>query len=281
VKTIIVPLDGSEHSERAIDVACRLAGRSGAAVHLMTVAWKGLSVPLEEADADAARYLEDRARCTDAAEVGYGVEHGRPAEAIVRAATRAEDAVVCLSTHGRGVAGRALLGSVADEVVQHSPVPVVLIGPNADPTQGEGSSEMVVCSDGSTTAHAVAEPAAAIAERLGLSITVVEVAKPEGPLARFGSRDDDAGTPGEGLAELADVLRRHGAPSVEVDVVRGSDPAETIADCTAKRGAALVAMATHGRGGFGRVVLGSVAMRTVRLSPAPVVVVSDTATRAG
>jgi nucleotide-binding universal stress UspA family protein len=49
--------------------------------------------------------------------------------------------------------------------------------------------------------------------------------------------------------------------------------AETLLDVVKQRGASLIAMATHGRGGVGRVVLGSVTDKVVRAADVPVLVV--------
>jgi nucleotide-binding universal stress UspA family protein len=55
--------------------------------------------------------------------------------------------------------------------------------------------------------------------------------------------------------------------------VRFGDPAQEIVSCAAERGAALIAMATHGRTGWRRVVLGSVAEQVLRTTPVPVLLV--------
>lgn len=79
------------------------------------------------------------------------------------------------------------------------------------------------------------------------------------------------------LAELrrdADLLRQEGY-SVSVQVQFG-EPAQRIIDFVGQEGVDLVAMATHGRSGLGRLVLGSVAERVVRSVPVPVLLMRPT-----
>jgi len=64
-------------------------------------------------------------------------------------------------------------------------------------------------------------------------------------------------------------------------VVMFSEPSQAILDVIKERGVDLVVMGTHGRRGLSRVFLGSVAEKTVRLSPVPVLTVSGKAEREG
>ena len=52
---------------------------------------------------------------------------GSPADEILRIAQREKVQQIVMGTHGRGVLGRALMGSVAQRVVTGSPVPVLLV----------------------------------------------------------------------------------------------------------------------------------------------------------
>jgi nucleotide-binding universal stress UspA family protein len=59
--------------------------------------------------------------------VNIEVVEGVPGPAIVDTARRRGCDLIMMSTHGRSGVGRALLGSVADYVVRHSPIPVLLV----------------------------------------------------------------------------------------------------------------------------------------------------------
>jgi nucleotide-binding universal stress UspA family protein len=267
MQSILVPLDGSERSERALGFACWLAASSGARLHLVAAPWEGVAV-------DLARYLEDQARWSGLARVSTSVEQGPPVDAIVRAAHALDDPVVCMGTHGRSSVGQVLLGSVSEGVLRRCTVPVVLLGPTAGPL-AERSGGMLVCSDGSDCADAIVVPAAGLAARLDMPVTVVEVVGPEETVAPAGGECVDHVTIAarRRLDDVADRLVRAGAPDVGVEVLYGADPAGSIVHRAQQHAVALVALATHGRSGLARVVLGSVAMRTVHHSPCPVLTV--------
>ncbi len=72
--------------------------------------------------------------------------------------------------------------------------------------------------------------------------------------------------------KLADLLAAHPGVPVTAEVVFGR-PAATIARVAADRGTDLVVVGTHGRSGFSRLMLGSVAERVLRLAPCPVLTV--------
>jgi nucleotide-binding universal stress UspA family protein len=101
----------------------------------------------------AARLLPG-ANVETAAEVNENV-----AGAIVQKARGIGADLVVMSTRSRGGLGRALLGSVAERVVHDSPVPVVLVGPEARKTGPAQTAEQTVVST------PPADPAQAIAER--------------------------------------------------------------------------------------------------------------------
>lgn len=52
---------------------------------------------------------------------------GHAAEEIVKAATQEHAHLIVMGTHGHGLLGRALMGSVAQKVVHDSPMPVLLV----------------------------------------------------------------------------------------------------------------------------------------------------------
>jgi len=74
------------------------------------------------------------------------------------------------------------------------------------------------------------------------------------------------------LAAVAERIRASGRTGVEA-LVREGRPAATILEVAAERAVGLVALATHGRSGFDRLVLGSIAEKVIRASPVPVLAV--------
>ena len=144
---ILVPIDGSPLSERALRYALPLAERHGARLTLLHVAAPlldaiaGGGAPVREPALDAAWLAEDRkaveriakrARKQTAVQVDVAYRSGRPAPTIADyAATEGVDLVV-LCTHGRGGFSRFWLGSVADGVMRRSEAPVLLIKPGEE-----------------------------------------------------------------------------------------------------------------------------------------------------
>jgi nucleotide-binding universal stress UspA family protein len=63
----------------------------------------------------------------DGIDVDTEQPEGRAAEAIVASARKHQADLIAMTTHGRSGLGRALLGSVADEVVRTAPCPVLLV----------------------------------------------------------------------------------------------------------------------------------------------------------
>ena len=111
-QTIIVPLDGSEYSERALPVATTLADRAGADLLLVTAAIGG---PLH-----IRNYLNEKAEDLRSGRCRVEVlrtPHG-PVEALVQAVEETDDPVICMTTHGRGRLRWAAVGSVAEEVLR-------------------------------------------------------------------------------------------------------------------------------------------------------------------
>ncbi len=139
---IVVALDGSEVSERALPPAEELARRLGAPLHLVRVAdptwlrFGGNQAALEyaalgEAFADEEREAGDYLRRTLAALRGRGLEatsevrRGAAATELVAGASPGD--LLVMASHGRGGPARWLLGSVAEDVTRRSTAPVLLV----------------------------------------------------------------------------------------------------------------------------------------------------------
>jgi len=123
--TILVPLDGSPEAAMAVPLACELLAGSEPRLVLVRVEEDPAAVT------EAERYLRTTAteHASSVAGIDTQVLRGSPAEQIVRAiACYGADAIV-MATHARGEVGRLVLGSVADEVVAASSVPVGVVHP--------------------------------------------------------------------------------------------------------------------------------------------------------
>ncbi|HWP06441.1 MAG TPA: universal stress protein [Polyangiaceae bacterium] len=150
IHRILVPVDFSEPSRRALDYAAELARPLGATLEVLHVAEIPAFVPsasLPEARASDlslfAVVRESAGRLLaqfvgEAAERGIVVrasrlELGSPAQVITQVAVADGYDLIVIGTHGRTGLTRALMGSVAERVVRHAPCPVLSVRPTAPP----------------------------------------------------------------------------------------------------------------------------------------------------
>jgi nucleotide-binding universal stress UspA family protein len=263
-KTVIVPLDGSLHAERALAPAKVLAQQANAELVLLTTRLGGVLEP--------ETYLESAASKVEGARVRTVAVHDRLAiNAIMTLAASEPDAVICLTTHARSGPGRILFGGITQEVIRHTDVPLVLVGPTfSDSAASSPFKELVVCLDGSPTATAVLPTAVEWAGDLGLEMWLVGVVDPElavvSPTGRIADTFDS--TP---MERVAIELQRSDL-SVNWETLHGHRAAPAIVAFAQERSSPLIAMTTHGRTGLARVVAGSVTMAVVREASCPVLV---------
>lgn len=140
IKRVLVPLDFSTNSSRALDFAYGLAQKFGAALHLVHVC----EVPTAMTpamDAYAIAYGEWSQRLGEEAEkelikitatlggvkVTTEVLFGRPASAIVESAATNKADLIVMGTHGHGAVMHMLMGNVAERVVRMAACPVVTV----------------------------------------------------------------------------------------------------------------------------------------------------------
>jgi nucleotide-binding universal stress UspA family protein len=279
VENVLVPLDGSELALQAMPTARALAARLGAELHTVTVA-EG------EDDAERVRALASAALGVPlGADRVFVVTEGDPADVIARRAETLGPCVVCLATHGRGRLGGALIGSVARSVLQLSHDPVVALGPSADNPgwsprprtwpEPLSVSRIVACVDGSRTSEQVLPLAAAWAQALDMSLTILTVIedapasiRPDRAQSRYGGHADAESY----IEQLVSDWQMH-IPRTDGEVVRDPlGPASGMRTHLEQRPAGLVALTTHARSGVQRVLLGAAAASIVQASVAPCLV---------
>ena len=140
IKRILVPVDFSANSERALDYAHGLATKFDAALHLVHVC-EVPTVTTPSMDAYAIAYGDWSKRLGAEAEsqlititsalgdvtVTTEVLFGRPASAIVDAAGANRADLIVMGTHGHGAMMHALMGNVAERVVRTASCPVLTV----------------------------------------------------------------------------------------------------------------------------------------------------------
>ena len=140
IKTILVPVDFSSNSARALEYAHTLATRFEASLHLIhvcevpsvttgsmdayAIAYSSWSQQLgDEAERELLKVLPTLTGVTTTTEVLFG----NPARAIVAAATGRKSDLIVMGTHGHGPVMHALMGNVAERVVRTASCPVLTI----------------------------------------------------------------------------------------------------------------------------------------------------------
>jgi nucleotide-binding universal stress UspA family protein len=298
-RTILVPLDGSPLSERALPEAVALAERSGARLLLLRVAVADFVTRTDPRSGEpylvdlAADYLRDVAGRVAAQSAAVAIEtveaRGEPGPEIGRVAREREADLIVMATHGRSGLGRWLYGSVADHVLRHAPAPVLLVSALCGPAPARAAGapgRVLVPLDGSPLAETALAPAAALADAFDARLLLLLVVEPPSPgRAPYGAGYVAAAyDPATALQEargylegVACDLRRRGH---RADVAAAEGPAAaTIAAAARERRVARIVMATHGRSGLGRMVLGSVATAVLHLADVPLVLVRPEAVR--
>jgi len=142
IRSILVPVDFSAHSRQAIRYARQFAEQFGATLYLLHVIEPIMLggdfgyTPVPPGDVDEQRMESARRELKNiASELSAGV----PVESVVRlgrawkeitetARTKPVDLLI-ISTHGYTGLKYALLGSVAEKIVRHSPCPVLVVRP--------------------------------------------------------------------------------------------------------------------------------------------------------
>lgn len=253
---LLVPLDGSDASQRSVPVAGRLADRLGLGVRLFTVGEP------EALAAIADRLLPDRA-----VEIEAG--SGDTVDAIVDAAGK--DRVVCMATAASLRPHGGHVGSVAEGVVRTIGRPVFLVGPHMEPQPGEHTLRVIAPVDGSDLSEASLDVAGDLAKALDVPLWVVtSIPQKAEAKARASMAGDFAAGQSGYVAHLARGLRKRFDVDAEFEVLHVDDPAKSIVDFAGDDGT--IVMATHGRSGLSRVFGGSVATGVVAHSPRAVMV---------
>lgn len=134
LKRILVPIDFSDCSIKALKYAAPLARQTGATLTLIHV-FKRVSVAADILDMETnlCEYDDRELRELAQREIGgqsginFLVGAGMPSHEIVRAAKDVEADLIVISTHGRTGLNHLIMGSTAEAVVRHAPCPVLVV----------------------------------------------------------------------------------------------------------------------------------------------------------
>jgi nucleotide-binding universal stress UspA family protein len=305
-RSILVPLDGSSFAEHALAPALTLARRANATLTLVLV-----HVPLSTVYATPMANVEtaydpllkenERAYLHSVAErvkslvrvpVQAIVAEGLVVDTLQKQVETANADLVVMTTHGRGALARFWLGSVADDLLRKLSVPTLLIKPGDGPA--DFGTEVVfqhtlIALDGSPWAEEAIEPAVALGNMMNADYMLLRVVRPPVPwtvdyahapvtpqVAQMLERlrvfhQAEVKEAGDYLDKIARSLAARSLRA-QTRVVSAEQTASAILEAAQSGATNLIAVATHGRRGVRRMVLGSVADKVVRGAGVPVLV---------
>jgi nucleotide-binding universal stress UspA family protein len=202
---------------------------------------------------------------------------------VLREQMSGKSDLVVMATHGLGPLSRFWLGSVADALVRTANVPLLLLRPSEQPPPvavAPSFRHIMIPLDGSDLAEQALEPALQLGQLMEADYTLLRVVKPvvmldphlEWPALNGTNETLTRQALDEAQAYLdrtADRLHAQGL-TVKTCVVLHTYPADAILEEARK--VDVIALATHGRGGFRRLLLGSVADKVLRGGTTPMLV---------
>ena len=250
--SLVVASDFTATSDRVLPVAGRLARRGRLPVQMVTTASAGLE-QLDRAE------LSARARRIHGCSVTpLLIDGGEPVDDLAQFACRHPSALLCLGAHGRTALGKALLGSMTEDLLRRHVGPVLAVGPGV-PDDYELADNLLVAVDSHSLRTSLLDVAKAWLTTFGGTVELFEA------MTR-----SSASAPIQASPELQ--AAQQAIPSAVVSVVESHDPVRAILDAAARSGS-VVAVSSHVRTGIERAVLGSVAGELLRFSSTPVLIV--------
>ncbi len=298
---VLVPIDFSADSQRALDYAELLLKFHGGTLHLVHVHELDYSYaapavaampPLVSLD-EIERHYRDRLRKLAAKYAAQGKAHthvkvGRAFDQICQLAEEINAEMIVIATHGRTGWKRMVLGSTAERVVQHSPCPVLVVreyardpaelAPPAKEAKARGM-KILVPVDFSECAQAGLDFAIAFARTWQAELILVHAVHVQ-PIITPEHMAAYERTPPLGVVERAarmamrKLVRRVDFGEVAYKTaIQVGHPAQQICQVAEDYGVDLIISSTHGHSGFTHVLIGSVAEHVVRHAYCPVLVV--------
>lgn len=293
MRRVLVPLDGTALAASILVDARRLAGSDGEVILIRDTGPSPHGAPLgiESGPAEmeeASGYLQDVAGVLSRDGVQtetHALAIVDPAHAIDVAAQIYDADLVACATHGRGPLGRLIRGGVAWRALASSTVPVLLrrFDQHARAESIFASPRTIMVPlDGSAYAETALPLATELAEEWNARLLLVEVIPTlqpvRAPLDAFGVPPAEYGTEQEAatsyLHGFAETIHR----PIVTRTLFGSVIEELVA-CAREEKVTDVVLASHGRTGLSRVLLGSVADDLIHRLNLPVIVVPSLVAR--
>ena len=296
---VLLPLDGSRFAESVVPLALTVAGALNGDLHVVRV-HELLALPTMDAitpipmidasfeeEARAAQRAELESTAADLQRSAHRPVHaalldGSVVPALIEYARVNHIGMIICSTHGRSGFARAALGSVAEELARSAFIPVMLLHPaeGHPPAAPARFEHVLVPLDGSAMSELVLPHALALltgARKVTLFRMVTPVTVDLAPTPMPIAMTDPTAIEAEMAAArdylegVAATLRPQGFDA-DVEVSANVSTPSSIEQVVNERKPDFIAMVTHGRSGFARFIMGSVAESLVAKLRIPLVV---------
>lgn len=302
--TVIVPLDGSAAAESVLPTAAGVARRLKSRLVLLSVydppaipyppalLWGGeaaASVP-EEVSLNGRRELqealEQAAKLVKDADASLEVEtvllEGPVAPMIAEYAEDNGARLIVMATHGYGGFSRVWLGNVADHLIRHSTASILLMRPlplaDFQKNLGEFKRVLIPLAENSYSEQIVSV-ATQLAGREDVGYTLFRVLPPISPAVQAVASREELEQMSSSLRAQADqqlsrLEQGIWANGYDADsqIRVSGHVAQSILQYVTDNDIDLIAMATHGKGALGRLLVGSVTDKIIRGTNVPVLV---------
>jgi nucleotide-binding universal stress UspA family protein len=300
IRTVLVPLDGSETGERALPWAKAVAGADADAdIVLMEVtpvastirSFNGQVIGTAETIQEGYRQMAET-QLNDAIAKWFGegarvstvIASGDPSEQILAVAAEKKADLIVMSSHGRGAIGRFVSGSVADRVVRHAPVPVMIVGPEGAIATDAKVARIVAPVEDSELSRAALPIAAALSKSTNAPVTVINVVVPSNdvsaiypgmigtvPPSAYENAQERMTADAKAVVDQAVAALKGNGVDARGEIYQGGAANSII---SALQPGDVIVLSSHARSGLARWVIGSTSMKLIRNGQAPVVIVT-------
>ena len=206
IKNVLFATDFSPASDAALPYAASICRRFHTTLHLVHVVsdtsllmmtggvdYVSMGTIYDDAHAEAKEKLDQISLCLEDIPHCNYVRHGQIWKNIAAIIEENEISLVIVGTHGRTGLGKLLLGSVAEDILRHSPCPVLTIGPKVSghpklpPFQRRARDlappelelrHILVATNFGNNARSAAQDAVTLAEEFRSRMTLMHVIEP-------------------------------------------------------------------------------------------------------
>lgn len=277
---ILVPTDGSDEADVAVEHGIELAKQYNGTVHVLhvvnlaTLSRVSDVEPAKDAGREIVATVGERVRENDIS-LETEVQSGIPHVEILDYANQNNVDLLAMGRQGRGRLEEFLIGSVTRSVVRKADVPVLTVRMADDGELYCPYENVLVPTDGSQTATNAGDTAVELTDRYDATLHILSVVdtQPLGFDVRSETIQNELEADAEtAIGEIETKATEPGLSSVQTSVEHGQ-PHQAIRTYVGENEVDLVVMGTQGRTGVGRLLLGSVTRRVLQTVPVPVITV--------